>query len=380
MYICIKAIKEGFLYGCRRLIGVDGCFLKGLMGQLFVAVGRDGNNQMLPISWAVVEKETSDSWKWFLQQLQEDLCIGEGLGWALISDMQKGLINAVNTLFPLIEHRMCARHIYARFGKQFPGKEMQIQFWNTSRATYQPEMQKQLQIMRNVKGGTKAVEVLLERWPISSWCLACFNDVVQCDVIDNNMCETFNGVLVETRAKPIISMLEDIRKYVMNRIVVKREYALKWDFDLGPNIVAKLEKERNKCAKWHIEWNGATSHEVSCDDILSQVKESYVVGLPNRSCSCGKWDKSGLPNTCSFMFNGQALRNRRFASRRTKNEETNHQACRTIEAPNISTTQQEALEILATQQSMTTTESKETPQMSSVKATQESMITEHVIS
>lgn len=89
MYICIKAIKEGFLYGCRRLIGVDGCFLKGLMGQLFVAVGRDGNNQMLPISWAVVEKETFDSWKWFLQQLQEDLCIGEGLGWALISDMQK---------------------------------------------------------------------------------------------------------------------------------------------------------------------------------------------------------------------------------------------------------------------------------------------------
>lgn len=52
-------------------------------------LGRDGNNQMLPISWAVVEKETSDSWKWFLQQLQEDLCIGEGLGWALISDMQK---------------------------------------------------------------------------------------------------------------------------------------------------------------------------------------------------------------------------------------------------------------------------------------------------
>ena len=31
MYICLAAIKEGFIAGCRRLIGLDGCFSKGLM-------------------------------------------------------------------------------------------------------------------------------------------------------------------------------------------------------------------------------------------------------------------------------------------------------------------------------------------------------------
>lgn len=55
-------------------------------------------------------------------------------------------------------------------------------------------------------------------------------------------------VLLEGRYKPIISMLEDIKKYAMRRIVMKREYTLKWDFDLGPIIVSRLEKERNKCA------------------------------------------------------------------------------------------------------------------------------------
>lgn len=45
IYICLAAIREGFLGGCRRIIGLDGCFLKGLLkGQLLVAVGRDGNN------------------------------------------------------------------------------------------------------------------------------------------------------------------------------------------------------------------------------------------------------------------------------------------------------------------------------------------------
>jgi len=31
MYICLAAIKEGFIAGCRRLVGLDGCFLKGLI-------------------------------------------------------------------------------------------------------------------------------------------------------------------------------------------------------------------------------------------------------------------------------------------------------------------------------------------------------------
>ena len=90
IYVCLTAVKEGFITGCRRIIGIDGCFLKGLLkGQLLVTVGRDGNNQMFPVAWALVEKETTESWTWFLQQLQVDLCIGDGLGWSIVSDMQK---------------------------------------------------------------------------------------------------------------------------------------------------------------------------------------------------------------------------------------------------------------------------------------------------
>lgn len=90
MYICLSAIKEGFIAGCRKLIGLDRCFLKGLMkGQLLVSVGRDGNNQMFPIAWAVIDKETSETWSWFIQLLKINLCLGDGLGWAVVSDMQK---------------------------------------------------------------------------------------------------------------------------------------------------------------------------------------------------------------------------------------------------------------------------------------------------
>ncbi|GAV78378.1 hypothetical protein CFOL_v3_21846, partial [Cephalotus follicularis] len=63
MYVCFDACKKGWLAGCRPIIGMDGCFLKGLCkGELLTAIGRDGNNQMFPIAWVVVEVECTDSW------------------------------------------------------------------------------------------------------------------------------------------------------------------------------------------------------------------------------------------------------------------------------------------------------------------------------
>lgn len=63
IYICLTLITKGFNSGCWKLIGLDRFFLKGLLkGQILVVVGRYINNQMYPIVWAVMEKETSESW------------------------------------------------------------------------------------------------------------------------------------------------------------------------------------------------------------------------------------------------------------------------------------------------------------------------------
>ena len=39
----------------------------------------------------------------------------------------------------------------------------------------------------------------------------------------NNCCESFNNVLREARGKPIISLMEWIRRYVMQRCAAERE-------------------------------------------------------------------------------------------------------------------------------------------------------------
>ncbi|KAL3522602.1 hypothetical protein ACH5RR_015436 [Cinchona calisaya] len=106
MYWSLAAMKEGFLKGCRPIIGLDGCFLKSPFGgQLLTTMERDGNDNMFPIALAIVKAER-----------------------------QKGLIIAVDDVFPHSHHRFCLRHIYQNFIQKFKGKELRDYFWAAASA------------------------------------------------------------------------------------------------------------------------------------------------------------------------------------------------------------------------------------------------------
>lgn len=103
IYICLDACKRGFVDGCRKVVGLDGCFFKGATnGELLCAIGRDANNQMYPIAWAVVHKENNEEWDWFLDLLCSDLKVLDGTGWVFISDQQKVHYYCVNINFQML--------------------------------------------------------------------------------------------------------------------------------------------------------------------------------------------------------------------------------------------------------------------------------------
>lgn len=88
--MCLGPLKARFLEGCRPIISLDGCFLKGLYGgQLLSAVGIDGNDNIYPFAWAVVAKENREYWQWFLELLAEDIGIHNSHQWAFMTDRQK---------------------------------------------------------------------------------------------------------------------------------------------------------------------------------------------------------------------------------------------------------------------------------------------------
>jgi transposase-like protein len=113
LYWSYSACKRGFLEGCRPLICVDGCHIKTrYKGNLLTTVGIDPNDCIYPIAMGLVEIECTSSWEWFLTTLRDDLNITNTSPFTIMSDKQKGLINAVKKVFPDAEHRFCVRHLY----------------------------------------------------------------------------------------------------------------------------------------------------------------------------------------------------------------------------------------------------------------------------
>lgn len=102
LYYSLDACKRGFLQGCRPIICVDACHIKTKYGgQLFTAVGIDGNDSIYPIAWAVCEVESTSTWKWFLTTFKGDLNIVNTGPYTIMSDKQKVSIHNI-ILFSLV--------------------------------------------------------------------------------------------------------------------------------------------------------------------------------------------------------------------------------------------------------------------------------------
>ncbi|EEE69496.1 hypothetical protein OsJ_28933 [Oryza sativa Japonica Group] len=185
IYICLAACKNGFLVGYRRVVGLDGCFFKGATnGELLCAIGRDANNQMYPIAWVVVEKETNDSWDWFC-----DCC---SRTWELVKVMA-GCSFQTSRKEPSSEHRNCARHIYANWKKRFSKKQWQKMFWWCAKALNMMlfNLAKAKLAQETVEGARAIVSI-----DPTHWSRAWFRFGSDCDSVVNNICEIFNKCIV----------------------------------------------------------------------------------------------------------------------------------------------------------------------------------------
>jgi len=288
-YVCFDGLKKGFMAGCRKVIGLDGCWFKGANnGNLLCAIGRDANNQMYPIAWAAVPIENYDTWYWFLSLLQKDLNISNGVEeWVLISDQQKGLLKAVSELVPNAEHGMCARHIYANWRKKYTDKKLQKKWWRCAKAASRPlfNLYRAYLAQETPEGAQDMMKTSPEHWS-----RAFFKIGSNCDSVDNSICESFNNSIMEARFYPVISMCEHIRKKLMVRIQENRTRASNWTGLICPNIFKKLKINIELSARCYVLWNGEDGFEV-------QEKEDrkYIVNLEKRECTCRYWQLSGLP-------------------------------------------------------------------------------------
>ena len=96
-FFCLGACVRAFQY-CVPVLCIDGTFLTGkYKGQILSAIGVDCNHRVVPIAFAFVENENTDSWYWFLERVKVHV-IGARPNVCLISDRNSGLLAAIRKL------------------------------------------------------------------------------------------------------------------------------------------------------------------------------------------------------------------------------------------------------------------------------------------
>ena len=100
------------------------------------AVAIDGHTWMYTLAFGFIDRETIDTWTWFMTQLYK--AIGNLLLLAICTDACKGLEKAVKDVFPNAEHRECFRHLMQNFIKRFDG-DIFLKMYPVVR-TYMPEV------------------------------------------------------------------------------------------------------------------------------------------------------------------------------------------------------------------------------------------------
>ncbi|KAI8571636.1 hypothetical protein RHMOL_Rhmol01G0135200 [Rhododendron molle] len=222
---------------------------------------------------------------WFLELLKEDLDVHNSGLYTFMTDKQKGLIDAVGELFPNARHRFCVRHMYNNFKGEFKGLVLKEILWKAARATTMASFTKAMQEMKSVD--PKAYEWLNAR-PAINWSRSHFDTFPKCDILLNNLSESFNSAILGARDKPIITMLEKIRTMLMETRNKRKEVMLRCKDPICPKIRRRLDKLREEKG-WIPRYFGHHQFQVEGPN------EQFRVDLKKGMCGCRKWELSGIP-------------------------------------------------------------------------------------
>ncbi|KAI8552256.1 hypothetical protein RHMOL_Rhmol06G0252600 [Rhododendron molle] len=136
--------------------------------------------------------------------------------------------------------------------------------------------------------GFDAYEWLMRESP-SVWCRSMFSPRAKSDMLANNVSESFNHYIRQARDKPIITMLEMIRRQLMSRYEEKRSWILTCNGTLCPKIQKIIEEMKVEARNCEVAYAGNHIYEVW------HGVRTLVVDLANHTCVCRKWDVTGIP-------------------------------------------------------------------------------------
>ncbi|KAK4837457.1 hypothetical protein QYF36_005672 [Acer negundo] len=292
-------VKTGFKKGVRPLIGIDGYHLSRQFGGVMLSANAlDRDSGIFPIAFCVCESETFESWTWFLKLLSKCLGWDDSKPICYMSDRQKGELKALDNEWPHVGKRYCFRHMLGNFKSTFKDNKMNGKLWSITRAGSKSKFRERIKSLG--EDSMEAVSCLMKE-PCEKWARHAFDCDIKLDHITNNMSEYFNNWIKDERDKPILTLLEHLRKKVMVRFSDKCDELEKLQDSITPYARQTLTRNEKKGRKLQVYHGMGDWYET-----INKKGRKMLVNIGEVTCDCGMWQISGLPckhDVTVFMYN-----------------------------------------------------------------------------
>ncbi|XP_061357446.1 uncharacterized protein LOC133301767 [Gastrolobium bilobum] len=283
----------------KPVIQIDGTHLYGkYKGKLLVVTTQDGNNECLPIAFAIVEGGTLEAWDYFLVNIRAHVTTISNI--CLISDWHRSIISAVennpNWQPPNAYHVLCIRHIASNFNQKFRNEDLKRMLKNLG---YTPAMVDFERNLSSFRESSPQIAEWIDAIPKEKWSRAYDIEGWRYGHMTTNLAESVNKVLKGAKNMPITALV----KHTYSRLIA-------YFVERGTNDVAQLQSahRHSKNVVELVKKNqvDATGHHVRAYNVEHTVFEvdagwerSYSVNLPQRYCQCGKFKAFKYP--CSHV-------------------------------------------------------------------------------
>ncbi|GMH28620.1 hypothetical protein Nepgr_030463 [Nepenthes gracilis] len=294
LFISFHASITGFQQGCRPLLFLDSNPLNSkYQGELLSATAADGNDDVFPLAFAVVDSVSNNNWRWFLKELKMAVSLSQPI--TFVADFHNGLKELLPEIFSDAHHAYCLRYMAEKLNKDLKGRfsheARRLMVNDFYAAAYAPKLDEFHCCIDNIK----AISPEAYDWVMKSdqkhWANALFGGA-RYNLMTSHFGQLFYGSVSEANELPITQMIDVLRGKMMELIDTRRMESNQWVTRLTPSKEIHLEKEASKARSLQVFSRGST-FEV-------HGESSGVVDIDNWDCSCKGWRLTGLP--CSHAI------------------------------------------------------------------------------
>ncbi|KAI6684437.1 hypothetical protein NL676_030350 [Syzygium grande] len=239
LFISYRASIYGFINACRPLLEIDRAHLKGkYLGTLLCASAVDADDSLFPLAIAVVDTETEENWMWFMSELRKLLGVNTDNmpRLTILSERQRGIVEAVETHFPSAFHGFCLRYVSENFRDTFKNSKLVNIFWNAVYALTAAEFESKITEMIEI---SQDVIPWFQHFPPQLWAVAYFEGV-RYGHFTLGITELLYNWALECHELPIVQMMEQIRHQFTLWFDQRQEVGMRWTSILVPSAEKRI--------------------------------------------------------------------------------------------------------------------------------------------